>query len=228
MLLAVMARRRTADPFRPLIPTVAVVAIALLAARIANAAWLGRYSTHYHFFNTHLRLDSLLFGVAISYAYHFHAERFRALLYPRRRALIALGLALLSPPFIFPLTTTPFIYTAGLTLFYVGSGALLVGTLLSSIPRHPLVSGVAAAGAYSYSIYLWHFPVRDWGATAVERILRIDLSYTGETLIYLVGSLLVGVSMAWLIEMPMLRLRDKWYPARVEAATKPAPLARAA
>ena len=66
------------------------------------------------------------------------------------------GILLLTPAFAFPLETTPFIFTVGLTFFYVGSGMLLVGVLLCDVPRTRPVVVLAALRASSYSIYLWH------------------------------------------------------------------------
>jgi peptidoglycan/LPS O-acetylase OafA/YrhL len=92
-----------------------------------------------------------------------------------------------------------------LTAAYLGFGLLLAW----AISKEPItkagrltVNGFAAIGVYSYSIYLWHVPViflfrGTWGQTA--------LSFWAS----LAASILVGIAMAKLVEMPSLRVRDK-------------------
>jgi peptidoglycan/LPS O-acetylase OafA/YrhL len=120
----------------------------------------------------------------------------------------------LTPAFVFQLETTPFIYTSGLTLFYLGSGMLLVGVLLSRVPRRRAILFLATLGAYSYSIYLWHMPVISWGVPLVERAWGSPLGFGISNAIYCIGSLVLGVIMARIVERPALRLRDHWFPPR--------------
>ena len=92
-----------------------------------------------------------------------------------------------------------------MTTAYLGFGLLLAW----AISKEPVtkagrltVNTIAAIGVYSYSIYLWHVPViflfrGTWGQTA--------LSFWSS----LAASLLVGIAMAKLVEMPALQLRDK-------------------
>ncbi|HYV34423.1 MAG TPA: acyltransferase [Gemmataceae bacterium] len=220
LALTVMLRRnrKSPTPLKPVLALTAVVAVASLALRVLN--W------HFHFtmpVASHLRLDSLFFGVAISYLYHFHTSQFVGLLTPWRRWLIAGGALLLTPPFVFHLQTTPLILAVGLTAFYIGSGMLMVGILLSNISNRRPVALLAALGAYSYSIYLWHMPVRDWGIELAEWIYGAPLGRTVQGPLYLVGSFVVGVVMAKLVEVPVLRLRDRWFPARSPGAIEEQP-----
>jgi peptidoglycan/LPS O-acetylase OafA/YrhL len=113
---------------------------------------------------------------------------------------------------MFRLETTPFIFTVGLTLFYLGSGSLLTGTLLCDLPRNRFVILVATLGAYSYSISLWHEPVRFWGTKLLEWTTGAPLGFGTRATVYLVGSLAAGVVMARAVELPALRLRDHWFP----------------
>ena len=76
------------------------------------------------------------------------------------------------------------------------------------------MGGLAALGAHSYSIYLWNLPVRYWVTPLIERALGPSVGFGAHAAIYLIGSLAVGVAMAKLIEIPALRMRDRWIPSR--------------
>ena len=119
---------------------------------------------------------------------------------------------------MFPLETTPFIYTIGLTIFYVGSGMMLVGILLSQIPHGRLVAVSATLGAYSYSIYLWHLFVVLWGMPLVEGTFDLELDAGSRIAMYFAGSFGLGIAMAKVVEVPALRMRDRWFPSRSPGA----------
>jgi peptidoglycan/LPS O-acetylase OafA/YrhL len=203
--------------FSPILLLALVVAVAGLLLRLLNWHNQETYSNLTHLFATHLRFDSLFFGVAISYAYHFHSNKFIEVLAPWRWYLLLGGGLLLTPAFALQLETTPFIYTAGLTLFYLGSGSMLVGVLMIQPPRSHGVMFLAMLGTYSYSIYLWHLPMAWWGIALIERTLGTSLDFAVRAPLYLSGSLAVGVLMAKLVEVPTIRLRDRWYPSKSSA-----------
>ena len=219
LTLAVMLRRNkdSPTPLRPILSLAAGVAVFALACRILNWYLRPWYGNLTHLFASHLRLDALFFGVAMSYAYHFHSSRFDRL-FTRRRWLMLGGALLLTPAFAFPLETTPFIYTIGLTIIDVGSAMMLVGILLSQIPSGPLVAALAALGSYSYSIYLWHMFVLAWGIPLIEGTLDRELETSTRLAMYFVGSLGLGIAMAKVVEVPVLRIRDRWLPPRSPGA----------
>lgn len=215
LLLLVLRRNRDReDPFRSVLPLGTAIAGVVLAARIYN--WLARpgYSHITHLFATHLRLDSLFLGVMIAYVYHFHRDRFVEVTVPKRALLVAGGIALLAPVFVFPLETTPLIYTVWLTPVYIGSGMLLAGALAYETEASRWLGLAGVCGGYSYSIYLWHFPMLVWGVPLVQGMLGRWLTYTEGAILYLAGSLLIGVVMAKVVEVPALALRDRWFPSR--------------
>lgn len=225
MLLMVLVWRGKGrrDPFWPLIPIVAVIACVLLAARILLAQ--GREYSHLtSLYPTHLRIDSLLFGVLISYAFHFQSAWCRSVFTsPRRRWLLRGGLALFLPAFVFELGAHPFMYTGGLTLLYLAGGAILVGSVEAAIPHNPLVRSLAFIGSRSYSVYLWHLPVCTWGPDLLKHIPGVNSGYIPMVLTLVAASLLVGIAMAELVEYPLLRLRDRWYPSPTKASSTPIP-----
>ncbi len=194
ILLAASAR----DRFRGLPWVIAVTAVCLLALR-----WLGGpFEVKKSLFATHIRLDSLLFGVLLSYGFHFHRQAFDRVA-SHRLLLSVAGVALLTPAFIWPLEETRGIYTIGFTGFYLGSGAILMASL-GGLPDCRLVDYLAAIGTFSYSIYLWHAAVLSW--------LFPDASWL-HCGMYFVSSVIIGVGLSKLIEIPTLRLRERLVPA---------------
>jgi peptidoglycan/LPS O-acetylase OafA/YrhL len=214
----------SADPFRQLGMLSLVLAGVLLVLRVLAAR--GRaYDPYLHHFPTHLRLDALGLGVAIAYYYHFHGPAFQRILGPQRRLLMLLGIALLAPAFFCRVERSPWVYTFGLSLFALGSVALVCGLLLSPPRGTALGRGLAVVGAHSYSIYLWHMPVILWGPPLLERC-GVHLGGGASAAWAVGGSLAVGMVMARLIELPVLRWRDRRLPAQVVG--EPAVPARAA
>lgn len=185
---------------------------------------------------THLRLDALLFGVAIRAVAQYWPEAFAA----ARRfrvPLLAAGVALWLPNF-FVEPTNPLIRTLGLTGTFVGSGAFLVATFHTraadfgrgaSVVR-PVSRLLAGIGVYSYAIYLWHVTVI--GMTE-DRIVTTMLGVTGTwngaawlatATAVTVLSVLVGVVVTKAIDWPVLRFRDRYFPSR--SASLPGPEGR--
>jgi peptidoglycan/LPS O-acetylase OafA/YrhL len=209
----------SADPFRALGKLYVALALALLALRVATA--LGRdFLAPVHLFPTHLRLDALGLGVVLAYYHCFHSAAFRHILSPYRYLLIGAGAALLAPAFVFRLEATPWLYTLGLSLFAWASAALLCGLLLLEPSAGPVSRSFALVGAHSYSIYLWHMPVILWGPTLFERWVGVHLGGLGACAWALAGSIGVGVLMARLVEQPVLRWRERRFPAQ-EALREP-------
>jgi peptidoglycan/LPS O-acetylase OafA/YrhL len=173
---------------------------------------------------THLRLDALLFGVGIRGLAQYLPERFLAAR-QWRGWLVAAGLAMWSTN-VFP--STIFIRTLGLTGMYLGSAAFLLaayhthgrdfGRWEPGISR--LATLVAWVGVYSYAIYLWHVTatgilsreiggrVFEWGGGSST------LTWLVSTVAVSAGVILTGVVMGKLVEWPVLRLRDRFFPSR--------------
>jgi peptidoglycan/LPS O-acetylase OafA/YrhL len=211
--LAWLARRGrgAADPFKTIPWLVLAAALGFLAIRAVNFAVRDEFRLMKFWFATHLRLDSLLAGVAIAYAYHYHQAWFRRTFRPWRHVLLIAGASVLGGLSLWPGPLTMwYVTTLGFTQFYLGAAGLLVGVLMCEIPRNWLTRGLAALGAYSYSIYLWHMALMRWAVPHLQE----SLSWQQRTTLYLVGAFVIGIAMAKLVELPTLRLRDRWYPSR--------------
>lgn len=213
LLVGVLSRRNvSSNPFRVVPPLFLLLAVLCLALRIAT--WRMRpFSPGANLMPSHLRLDSLFCGVFISYVRHYHPERFEAWAARHRLLLLLGGGALLLPAFVFPLETTPLVYTVGFTIFYLGSGLLLIGLLAFEIPGGPLTRTVTFLGSRSYSVYLWHMPVAAWGVPLVIRALGGRVTWPTYASLSLAGAAAIGIVMSALVEIPALRGRDRWFPS---------------
>src|SRR5690242_16914232 len=103
VMLYVMLRRAQKgdrDPFRKLPLIFVALAVSSLGARLLHAILVQPYSYFTHLFPTHFRLDSLFFGVLISYWHHFHAANFRAAVSRIRLYLLPASLLLIMPVFL--------------------------------------------------------------------------------------------------------------------------------
>jgi peptidoglycan/LPS O-acetylase OafA/YrhL len=184
---------------------------------------------------THLRLDGLLFGVAIRGAAQYWPSRF---LVARRwrGALVCLWVALWLPIYLLE-PTTFLIRTAGLSATYVGGAALLLAvyhTRAADFGRWsryvaPLATGLAWIGVYSYAIYLWHVTAmkileREIGARVLTGTsgAAAPLAWLGCVVVIGMGAVVVGVIASKLVDWPVLRLRDRFFPSR-SGSLPPAP-----
>lgn len=215
LLMVFLARRHSGRAFLA-IPRICLgIALVVLGLRLVTALAMP-YRPLTHLYATHLRIDGLMFGVFLAYAYHFRREPF---LRAGRRyywLLLAVGSALLMPAFLLPLGETPYVHTFGLTQFYLGSGCLLVALVARPVAANRFTRGLGYVGAYSYSIYLWHLPLRAWSWKLGNDVLGVPLDqYPWVAFIGFVGgSLAAGIALAKLIEVPVLRLRDRLVPSR--------------
>jgi peptidoglycan/LPS O-acetylase OafA/YrhL len=215
LLLLYLSRRISqGNPFR-LVPAIFIILATLtLAGRLVTARMHPSFDYWIHQFHSHLRLDSLFFGVLISYFFHYHNESFSKQTRKNRWWLLLSGIAALFPAFVFPIEKTPWIYIYGFTLFYLGAGALLVAFLAFKPPETKPIRLAAYLGSHSYSIYLWHMPVSFWLIPAASRMFGDSWNWGLYAAVYISAALGIGVTMALLIEFPTLRVRDRWFPSR--------------
>ncbi len=173
----------------------------------------------------------------MAYAYHFHAERFRALA-GWRPLLVVSGLALVAPMAAIDLHFSGFVVTAGLTMLYLGYGlivtAVLVPTLDAGAATRRLTLPVmllAAVGRVSYPMYLWfgdvQSAVRRFGlpANGSARLLALtgnpSMSEAAWWLyaqtLFVLATVALGYVVTVLVERPGLALRDRLFPPRATA-----------
>lgn len=211
--LLILTRRRTDQPFRVIPGLFITLALLCLVLRLQLSA-SATYNHQTHLLPTHLRLDSLFFGVCLAYFFHRHPTRFLEAAQRYRYLLLATGITCLLPAFALRLETTPFVYTYGLTLFYLGSGNLLVAALGFRSPKSRPLRAIATLGSHSYSVYLWHMPVALWGPALTRPLFADHYDWFVYATVYLVASLAIGVLMSAALEFPVLRLRDRYFPSR--------------
>lgn len=208
-----MARRaRPADnPFDGIPTLFFAIAVACFAGRIATRAAGPMFSPADMMFSTHLRIDSLMFGVFLAFLWHFRGLKTASDRVPGW-LLSGSGIALLSPAFLFSFDDSTAVIAYGAIPIYLGSGLLVLWAVRLAQTEAAWLRALGALGAASYSIYLWHLPVETWGWAAAKRFLATD-AFGAYATFYLLGSLAIGFAMNRLIEGPALALRDRLFPA---------------
>ncbi len=171
---------------------------------------------------THLRIDSLLCGVLISYLYHFKFDLLKiySIKYRYILAIMAFG-GLIWTPFIDPVMSF-FVKTIGFTLLYLSFGIILVVFLLKNNINYLLdkmfssfiVDWISKIGFCSYSIYIIHTFVNTLIARGNIRFQIFHSIYL-QFLITTILSILIGMFMTFKIEKYFLQLRNKYYPSRI-------------
>jgi len=129
------------------------------------------------------------------------------------RLLVLAGILCISPAF-FVERTVPWVTTVGLDLFFLGGGCLVLAAnrIRSSSLKSLRVLGVI--GATSYSTYLWHVAVNRSAIQLYDRVSPTAVNSWLYLVFYLVGALLVGYLMTKLVEVPVLKMRNRWFPQR--------------
>lgn len=214
LYFVVLARSNTPNPFRQIPSTFVVVAGLSLALRLATSYGSPHYSHRIHLFPSHLRMDSLFFGVLISYIYHHYPSRCITLATRYRLFAMLIGTLFLVPAFAFSLESTRFISTFGLTLFYLGSGLILIAALVTDVEQKRIMRMIAYVGSHSYSIYLWHIPIAEWLVPWAKASMGHYWNWGIYFILYFLGSICSGIVMAVIIEFPILKIRDRLFPSR--------------
>lgn len=198
-----------ADPFRSIPVIFILIAIACLAFRASNLR-LPEFSYQRFVFETHIRIDALMFGVLLSYWWHYRglSTRLRdwhALIF------VPAGCFLMVPAFLFPMEFHKEITVFATVPIYVGAGLLVLASTRLAGSRHRSLITAGILGASSYSIYLWHMAVAIWGWPLFGKATGLQ-NYAAYFVFYMGGSLAFGLLMSRLVEWPMLRIRERFFP----------------
>jgi peptidoglycan/LPS O-acetylase OafA/YrhL len=199
-----------------IITGIVTVLILVLFMRAITWQFNPNFSFHTHMYATHLRIDSLLFGVFISYLFQFHHHVFNSLARTYWKPALIVSMLLLSAPFIWAINSI-WMGTIGLTALYLGFGLILwLGVAfeaeIKSVRFFKFVFGwISFIGFYSYSIYVFHTMIAAFLMPLIEKLLpAFDVKIL--FLVYGILCITVGVVMSRLIEMPFLAIRDRYFP----------------
>jgi len=159
----------------------------------------------------------LFFGVFLGYLYHFHVGWEQWI---RRYWVGLLAVALILVSVASVRLDSRFMLTAGFSILYVGFGLMLLLTLslrnVLPVSIRPLMGWLGNCsgqiGKYSYSTYLWHVPLRTYLVIASTSLFHRHPAPRTIDVLYVPSSLALGIAISLLVEYPVLRVRDRWFP----------------
>jgi len=147
-------------------------------------------------------MDALFAGVTLGYYAHFTPESFRE---AGKSWVLGFGLFFAATFVIMP-------DVPRLTFAYVAFSFIVAWAVNHPSSRNPLAKGLSWIGCYSYSIYLWH-------VVAMLGIEQLSVRWFRFPL-YFAATIGLGVVMSKLIEVPVLKLRDRVVPWRSVTSTR--------
>jgi peptidoglycan/LPS O-acetylase OafA/YrhL len=201
-----------------------LVCISIMALCLVARLWVFGILKYPHSYSYHtpLRIDGLFSGVMLAYLWYFHHHKLKPFL-ARPLFLMAGGLLCLAP-MTFLDHEKFFTHTLGYTLLYIGYGLILL-SLMSSTENDGGIRRffntrfarfIAAVGAFSYPIYLFHmlcFAVVDWFFKSHLHSIPDSLRWFLALGACLGLSCGVGIMIGLWIEKPLLAVRNKLFPA---------------
>jgi peptidoglycan/LPS O-acetylase OafA/YrhL len=217
VVISMLARQGGPNPFRALPRWIVIGCTAILGLRILT--WMGhlQITAYSSVFPSHLRIDSLMVGVLVSYYHCFHREVLVNWMRGAGRWVGPASAALLAPIVILT-REDPFMVTVGFSMVAWGFALLLVAV---PYPMKPVAltsrwaRAMAGLGRISYAFYLWQAPVLIAGYKLnLPSILVLILTFG--------ISLILAIVTTQLIENPFLRLRERFVSGRCENAAKAA------
>lgn len=166
---------------------------------------------------THLRIDSLFFGVLIAYWYHFKQEKLVTFYHNHQSILLIFAFSILSfTPFVEPINSF-FVKTIGFTLLFMAFGILLVHFLVNKKVNRQInniftkkgADFVSKIGFCSYSIYVIHTFI-----IMCVNILHFKNRFLSFAIVFF-GSVFIGFVMTYAVEKFFLNYRDRFFPNRI-------------
>lgn len=190
-----------------------IIAFFCLCIRCYNA-YFKPPELYKNIFNTHIRMDSLFFGVFLSYHYRYNYLMMKDIVCKYYLFFIFYCILVIPVAYFFDVTSV-FIVSIGFTLLYLAFGIILLIALYAKdifkteyIFNSVIFKLIAFVGFYSYTIYLWHIP-----AEAI--INRFNIYYKWNIylgfILYLMLSVVAGVISSKTVEIPALKIRDKYF-----------------
>jgi peptidoglycan/LPS O-acetylase OafA/YrhL len=224
LLLLIRYSANRSNPFNSIPTAFLVISVLCLTSRAATI-WLtppSRFDGDTITMPAHNHIDELAFGVLLGYFHYFHrlaTEDFMRST-ANRLAVGALTVIFLSTSFIFP-GTGHFFLILGPTFLYLGFGGLLMLCIhvRDVLPRSfagplgKLSAACAFVGLYSYSIYLWQGVFGIYTIRGFQQFFHIQMQGFTRFAWYVAGCVIFGIVMARLIEFPVLKLRDTFFPS---------------
>jgi len=135
--LRVRHRVSGTNPFLPVVGLGAALLILCPALRWQASAG-GTFDLMRVHFPTHLRVDSLMFGVITSWFWTFRRRPLEDWVRPRRGPLAILGLALLLPTVVCSLEQDRWLHVIGFSLFAL-AGSLVIGMVMGRLIEWPML-----------------------------------------------------------------------------------------
>jgi peptidoglycan/LPS O-acetylase OafA/YrhL len=194
---------------------VAIMVICPILRALAPAAG---YNPTQIYILTHFRIDTLAGGVFLAFIVSERPDLFERL---RRVRLLWIAVAILGVVFLWMVSRGSRLgQVAGYSISWITSAALLILLYKASLAgrwrRPALVLGFL--GQVSYPLYLWHVGVMKVGKEYLPKLIGKDQVLLQTILIY-AGAIAVAFTVTILLERPIMRLRDKVFPAPRKAVT---------
>ena len=204
-------------PLRLTLALASTFFVACLAARIVTAAGSDGFDKFALYTPTHIRMDSLMAGVLLAAIVSYRRRSVEKLRRFAPAMLTAGSAGLIAVPLLLP-RESPLGSTLGYTALAAAACLLILWAWYrsteSDVPGRT-VRWMAAIGAYSYGIYLWHLPYARRVCDPIEKALA---NLPAGAVLYAVSFVAVsvagGVVAYYLIERPCLRWRDRHIPGR--------------
>lgn len=217
IVVILLVRSRKENPLSSIPRLVVIVCLACLSIRLVTYYFHPYYEYRVNYTPTHMRLDALAFGVLISYLRHFHRPRYEAFIQAHYKILLIFGVLLILPAFLKDIKTYPFIYTAGYTLIYLGSGMILMAVTAVNLRQTGLLRFMGFIGKHSYNIYLWHLPVRSFLNSSLMQNTAVQSNSYVYILTFATLGIMVGIFWSLTLEAYFLKLRDRFFPSGQQA-----------
>jgi peptidoglycan/LPS O-acetylase OafA/YrhL len=223
LLLALGIAALIKSPFssRPLsfVPIMYVVMLCLVLTFRYQVFHSGTFTFRTHRCPTHLQIDSLMFGVVLSYAVHFWKSTIEVVRRFKSLILLASMVSLVGSQLLGGVWG----YTLGHPLLYFGFGGFVIVAATCTWSSSFFLTGLGFVGAHSYSIYLWHTVVLVMGRIALQKLPAVGIvgfSWEVKAIVYIIATIVVGVVLSKVIEIPILNIRDTLFPSLLKSPEK--------